>query len=157
MVDVVTPVNLNENQFDVGAPQVPNKISILPTALKAEGAGAPTVAPGPGDPPFYVDTSTTPHNLYHFTAGAWNLLGDGAGGGAATTVSGTAPIVVTGAPLTPNVAIDIPALAAALCADPVMAECIAQKIIASRNFDGTKLSVYQTTDGNGNFNAINCP
>ena len=83
MGQTVTPGNLNETQFDVGAPAVPNKISILPGAFAQSGAGAPVAAPGPGESPWYVDTSTAPYQVYWHDGAAWNLTGDGVGGGGA--------------------------------------------------------------------------
>ena len=80
MVDVVIPGNLGV-QFDIGG-AVPNKITIPSAAFAQSGAGAPVGAPTPEESPWYVDTSTTPQNVYFYSGGAWNLTGDGAGGGA---------------------------------------------------------------------------
>jgi hypothetical protein len=41
----------------------------------ATGIVAPTTAPGTKDSRFYIDTATTPDNLYWYDGAAWNLVG----------------------------------------------------------------------------------
>lgn len=74
------------------------------------GVGAPTGAT-PVNPPYYVNTGTTPDSLYWYDGASWNLLGDGAGTSPVQTGLG----VPTGAtPVTPPFYVDSTAVPDAL-------------------------------------------
>jgi hypothetical protein len=56
-----------------------NAVAINSVSGPVTGAVAPTSAPATGASVWYIDTSTTPDNLYYWNGSVWTLTGDGTG------------------------------------------------------------------------------
>jgi hypothetical protein len=62
-----------------------NAVAINSVSGPVTGVVAPTSAPATGASVWYIDTSTSPDNLYYWNGSVWTLVGDGTGSSALIT------------------------------------------------------------------------